>query len=49
MSVGIHIKSDFVSTATLASGGDFVFYEQVETPAHDAGTLCGLVAELVQR
>jgi hypothetical protein len=49
MSAGIHMKTDFTSTATLSSGGDFVFYEQTETPAHDAGTLCGLVAELVQR
>ena len=49
MSVGIHIATDFISTATLSSGGDFVFYEQVETPAHDAGTLCRHIAELVQR
>ena len=25
------------------------FYEQIETPAHDAGTLCQLIAELFQR
>ena len=49
MSVGIHIATDFISTATLSSGGDFVFYEQIETPAHDAGTLCRHIAELVQR
>jgi len=49
MSVGIHIATDFTSTATLSSGGDFVFYEQIETPAHDAGTLCRHIAELVQR
>lgn len=49
MSVGIHIDTDFISTATLSSGGDFVFYEQIETPAHDAGTLCRHIAELVQR
>ena len=49
MSVGIHIAADFISTATLSSGGDFVFYEQIETPAHDAGTLCRHIAELVQR
>jgi len=49
MSVGIHIANDFISTATLSSGGDFVFYEQIETPAHDAGTLCRHIAELVQR
>jgi len=49
MSVGIHIATDFISTATLSSGGDFVFYEQIETPAHDAGTLCWHIAELVQR
>ena len=49
MSVGIHIATDYISTATLSSGGDFVFYEQIETPAHDAGTLCRHIAELVQR
>ncbi len=49
MSVGIHIANDFISTATLSSGGDFVFYEQIETPGHDAGTLCRHIAELVQR
>jgi fructokinase len=49
MSVGIHIANDFISTATLSSGGDFVFYEQIETPAHDAGSLCRHIAELVQR
>ena len=49
MSVGIHIANDFISTATLSSGGDFVFYEQIETPAHDAGTLCRHIADLVQR
>ncbi len=49
MSVGIHIATDFISTATLSSGGDFVFYEQIETPAHDAGTLCRHIADLVQR
>jgi fructokinase len=49
VSVGIHIATDFTSTATLSSGGDFVFYEQIETPAHDAGTLCRHIAELVQR
>ena len=49
MSVGIHIATDFTSTATLSSGGDFVFYERIETPAHDAGTLCSHIAELVQR
>jgi len=49
MSVGIHIATDFISTATLSSGGDFLFYEQTETPAHDAGTLCRHIAELVQR
>ena len=49
MSVGIHIATDFISTATLSRGGDFVFYEQIETPAHDAGTLCRHIAELVQR
>ncbi|MGB1870150.1 MAG: ROK family protein [Candidatus Puniceispirillaceae bacterium] len=49
MSVGIHIATDFISTATLSSGGDFVFYQQIETPAHDAGTLCRHIAELVQR
>lgn len=49
MSVGIHIATDFISTATLSSGGDFVFYEQIETPAHDAGTLCRHITELVQR
>ena len=49
MAVGIHIATDFISTATLSSGGDFVFYEQIETPAHDAGTLCRHIAELVQR
>jgi len=49
MSVGIHIATDFISTATLSNGGDFVFYEQIETPAHDAGTLCRHIAELVQR
>ena len=49
MSVGIHIATDFISTATLSSGGDFVFYEQIETPAHDAGTLCRHIAELVAK
>ena len=49
MSVGVHIATDFISTATLSSGGDFVFYEQIETPAHDAGTLCRHIAELCQR
>ena len=49
MSVGIHITTDFIITATLSSGGGFVFYEQIETPAHDAGTLCRHIAELVQR
>ena len=49
MSVGIHIAADFISTATLSSGGDFVFYERLETPEHDAGTLCRQIAEFVQR
>jgi predicted NBD/HSP70 family sugar kinase len=49
MSVGIHIATGLTSTATLSSGGDFIFYEQIETPAHDAGTLCRHIAELVQR
>ena len=49
MSVGIHIAADFISTATLSSGGDFVFYEQIRTPEHDPGTLCRQIAELVQR
>jgi len=49
MSVGIHIAADFISTATLSSGGDFVFYERIETPEHDPGTLCRQIAELVQR
>ncbi len=49
MSVGIYIETNFLSTATLSSGGDFIFYEQIETPAHDTGTLCRHIAELVQR
>lgn len=49
MSVGVHIATDFISTATLSNGGEFVFYEQKETPAHDSGTLCRHIAELVQR
>ena len=49
MSVGIHIDTDFISTATLSSGGDFVFYEQIETPVHDAGALCRQIAELVAK
>ncbi|MEC8654155.1 MAG: hypothetical protein VXX83_01535, partial [Pseudomonadota bacterium] len=49
MSVGIHISSDFISTATLSSGGDFVSYEQIETPTHDASTLYRHIAELVER
>ena len=47
MSVGIHIATDFISTASISSGGDFVFYEQIETPANDVGMLCRLIAELV--
>ena len=46
MSVGIHIDTDFISTAPLSSGGDFVFYEQIETPVNDAGALCRHIAEL---
>ena len=49
MSVGIHIETDFISTATLSSGGDFVFYKQIETLAHDAGALCQQIAELVKQ
>ena len=49
MSVGIHIDTDFISTATLSSGGDFVFYEQIETPVHDAGALCRHITELVAK
>ena len=49
MSVGIHIATDFISTATLSSGGDFVFYEKIKTPDDDTGKLCRLIAELVQR
>ena len=49
MSVGIHIDTDFISTASLSSGGDFVFYEQIETPVHDAGALCRQIAELVAK
>lgn len=49
MSVGIHIATDFISAATLSCNGNFVFYEQIETPAYDVGTLYGLIADLVQR
>ena len=49
MSVGIHIAADFTSTGTLSSSGDFVFYEQIETPEHDPGTLCRQIAGLVKR
>ena len=49
MYVGIHIDTDFISTATLLNGGDFVFCDQIETPAHNAGALCWDIAVLVQR
>ena len=49
MSVGIHIGTDFISTATLSNGGDFVFYEQIEMPVHDAGALCRHIAKLVAK
>jgi predicted NBD/HSP70 family sugar kinase len=49
MSIGIHIATDFISTATLSRGGDFVFYEQIETPIDDTNALCRGIAELVER
>ena len=49
MCIGIHIANDLISAATLSSGDAFVFYEQIETPAHDAGKLCRHVVELVKR
>ena len=49
MSVGIHIDTHFTSTATLSSGGDFIFYEKIETPVHEAGALCRHIAELVAK
>ena len=49
ISVGVYIATDFISTATLSSGGDFVFYEKIETPDDDTGKLCRLITELVQR
>ena len=49
MSIGIHIATDFVSTATLSRGGDFVFYDQIETPIDDTNALCRGIAELVEK
>ena len=48
MSIGIHIATDVISTATLSRGGDFVFYEQIETPIDDTNALCRGIAELVE-
>ena len=49
MSIGIHIATDFISTATLSRGGDFVYYEQIETPIDDTNALCRGIAELVEK
>ena len=48
MSIGIHIATDVISTATLSRGGDFVFYEQIETPIDDTNALCRGIAGLVE-
>lgn len=47
MSIGIHIAPDFVTIAKLSGDGHFVFYDQIDTPSHDAGSLCSQIADLV--
>jgi len=49
MSIGIHITADTISTATLSRGGDFVFYEQIQTPAGTLSDFCHSIADIVTK
>jgi fructokinase len=47
MSIGIHIAPDFISTATLSRGGDFIFYKETIAPPSDTSDLLLMIADLV--
>ena len=49
MPIGIHIASDFVTTATLSDDGEFVFYEQALTPTDDPRQLLQIIVDMLDQ